>query len=155
MFWTILLISLALALLAAYTMAMQKTTQSLGRLLVGKTPEDTGPGIQDAITPQSQTARNLIMFALIIIVFGLTTYAYAWYHGLWVVLVCFIGSSIFKVLLGLRPGSPRLVSSVEKNMKLRHQAYLDSGDTLRAQVIEELIKKVEQLSHEEMKREAN
>lgn len=150
MFWLIFVLSLILALLTAYTLAMQKTTHSLGRLLVGKKSNEAGPGVQDAITTKAQTIRNLVMYALFVIIFGLTAYAYAWYHGLWVVVVCFLSSSILKIVLGLQPGSPRLVASVAQDMKLRHQAYLDSGDSLRAQVVGELIEKLEQLSSEEI-----
>lgn len=152
MFWVILLLSLALALLAAYTMSMQKTTLNLGRQLVGES--GAGTGVQDAITPKSQTTRNIAMFILLIITFAITTYTYAWYHGLWVVLACLIGSQFIKTLLGIQPGSPRLVSAVINDMKLRHQAYLNAGDTMRAKVIEELINKSENLSHEEIKNEA-
>jgi hypothetical protein len=154
MFYLILLLSLITTLIIAYTMAMQKTTHSIGRLLMNKAAGEPGAGVQDAITPKSQTTRNLVMFILILVVFGLTTYQYAWYHGIWVVLACFLGSSLFGVILGLRPGYPRLVASVAKDMERRRQAYLNSNDTLRAAVIGELISKLEQLSPEAIRNEA-
>ena len=154
MFLPILLLSLLLASLMAYTMAMQKTTHSIGRLLMNKAADEPGAGVQDAITPKAQTTRNLLMFFLILVVFGLTTYQYAWYHGIWVVLACFLGSFPLGGILGLRPGSPRLVASVAKDMKRRRQAYLDFNDTLRAEVIGELIAKLEQLSPEDIRSEA-
>lgn len=133
---------------------MQKTTYSIGRLLMNKAADEPGAGVQDAITPKTQTTRNLLMFFLILVVFGLTTYQYAWYHGIWVVLSCFFGSSILGVILGLRPGSPCLVASIAKDMERRRQAYQNSNDTLRAEVIGELIGKLEQLSPEAIRSEA-
>lgn len=154
MVFLILLLSLITALLIAYTMAMQKTTHSIGRLLINKAADEPGVGVQDAITPRSQTTRNLLMFVLILVVFGLTTYQYAWYHGIWVVLICFFGSSLLGVILGLRPGSTRLVASVAKDMERRRQAYLNFNDTLRAEAIGALIGKLEQLSPEAIRSEA-
>lgn len=55
----ILMLSLLIAFWAAYTLAFQATTLAIGRLLVEATE---GSGVQDAITPRSQTKRNLIMF---------------------------------------------------------------------------------------------
>lgn len=154
MFFLTLLLSLITALLIAYTMVTQKTTHSIGRLLMNKAADEPGAGVQDAITPKIQTTRNLLMFFLILIVFGLTMYQYAWYHGIWVVLVCFFGSSLLGVILGLRPGSPRLVASVAKDIERRRQGYLNSNDTLRAEVVGELIGKLEQLSPEAIRTEA-
>jgi len=135
-------------------MAMQKTTHIIGRLLMNKTVDEPGTGLQNAITPKSQTARNLVMFCLFIVVFGLTAYQYAWYHGIWVVLSCFVGSALFGVILGLRPGSPRLVASVAKNMERRRHKYINSNDILRAEFIGKLIGKLEQLSLEDIRNEA-
>jgi hypothetical protein len=154
MLYVILFLSLIAALLIAYTMAMQKTTHAIGRLLMNKAADEPGAGVQDAITPKSQTLRNLLMFMFILVVFSLTTYQYAWYHGVWVVLVCFFGSPLLSIICGLRPGSPHLVASIAKDMDRRRQAYLNSNDTLRAEVIGELISKLNQLSPEVIQSEA-
>lgn len=154
MFWVILGLSMVLTMLAAYTLAIQKTTYIIGRLLANKSPEESGSGVQDAITPKMQNARNLAIFALIILVFGLTTYQYAWYHGLWVIVVCFMGSSIITIAFGLQPGSSYLVALIVKDLKNRQQSYHDSGDNLRSQLISTLIEKLEHLSPEEISREA-
>lgn len=155
MFWLILLLSLVLALLTAYTVAMQKTTRSVGRLLIGKAPDDPGAGVQDAITPRAQTTRNVLMFSLFLVIFGLTTYQYAWYHAIWVVLACLVGSYIPRAILGLHPGSPRLVTSIARDMARRRQAFLDSGDSLSAEVIGQLIDKLERLSQDDIRRDAS
>ncbi len=151
----ILSLSIAFIFLAAHTYSMQMTTLALGRLLSSKYPKDPGAGVQDAITPKAQTIRNLMIFVLAIILFGLTTYTYAWYHGLWVVIVCIIVSFIIGPIFSLRPGAQRFVVSITSNMKRRHQTYLNAGDTIRAQAIIELIEQLEQLSSEEIIKETS
>jgi hypothetical protein len=154
MFIVILLLSLILAFLIAYTMNMQGTTLALGRLLVSKSVQDAGTGVQDAITPKSQTVRNIGLLALLVIVFGLTTYAYAWYHGLWVLVASFLASYILTPIIGIKAGSPRLVAAIASDMKRRHQNFLSASDTVQAQAIEELIDRLEQLSSEDILHEA-
>lgn len=131
-------------------MNMQGTTLALGRLLVSKSVEDPGSGVQDSITPKSQTVRNIALFALLVTVFGLTTYAYAWYHGLWVLVASFLVSYILTPIIGIKAGSPRLVAAIASDMKRRHQNFLNAGDTLQAQAIGELINRLEQMSLEDI-----
>jgi hypothetical protein len=116
--------------------------------------QDPGSGVQDAITPKSQTVRNIALFGLLVIVFGLTTYAYAWYHALWVLLASFLASYIVTPIIGIKAGSPRLVGAIASDMKRRNQNFLNAGDNLRAQVIEQLIDRLEQLSSEDILHEA-
>lgn len=153
MFWVILFLAIVLSLLTAYTMAIQGTTLAIGRLLAHKFSSNHGTGLQDALTPKSQTIRNITVIFLFIVLFGLITYAYAWYHALWVLAITFLSSTVFPIILGIRPGSSRLVSRIISNMKRRHQNYLKSGDTLRADVINELINRIEQLPIEEIRQE--
>ena len=155
MFIVILLLSLILAFLIAYTMNIQGTTLALGRLLVSKSVQDPGSGVQDAITPKSQTVRNIALLALLVIVIGLTTYAYAWYHGLWVLAASFLASYILTPIAGIKAGSPRLVAAIVSDMNRRHQNFLNAGDTSRTQAIDELIDRLEQLSSEDILHEAH
>lgn len=134
-------------------MAIQGTTLAIGRLLAHKSSSSHGTGLQDALTPKSRTIKNITVILLFILLFGLITYAYAWYHALWVLAVTFLSSTAFPIILGIRPGSSRMVSRIISNMKRRHQKYLKSGDTLRADVINELINRIEQLPIEEIQQE--
>ena len=146
----ILLLSLLLSFLAAYTLNLQGTTLALGRLLVNKSQNVPGAGVQDAITPKAQTVRNVAIFVLIILIFILTTYAYAWYHALWVLFACYISSHIITPIMGIKAGSPRLVNAIKLDMRRRHTNYLKSGDNFRAQAIKALINKIDKLSLEDI-----
>lgn len=155
MFGVIFLLAIIVAFLTAYTMSVQGTTLARGRLLVSKSIQFPDSGVQDAITPKRQTIRNILMFSLFLIVVGLTTYAYAWYDALLVLLVTFLTSSILPTILRMKPVLPRLVSVIASDIKRRHQSYLDKGVTVRAQAIEDLLGRLRQLSPEEILQETH
>lgn len=133
---------------------MQKTTYLLGRLIVNIPFNATGAGVQDSITSTIQNVRSVFMYAFIILIFGLTTYCYAWYHGLWVVVVCFINSSIITAIFRLYPGSTYLVNLILKDLKSSKQRYHNRGDNMRSEMIGDLIEKIGKLSQERIKEEA-
>jgi hypothetical protein len=147
----ILSLSLLLAFWAVYTLAFQRTTFAIGRLLVVATE---GRGVQDAITPRSQTTRNLILFFLIALLFFVTTYAYKWYYGVLAVVVSPIIGLVIGNILGFRPGSQQMVGAVIRDMVRRYDTYRRHGDALRAKAMQELIERVKDISIEEIQSEA-
>ena len=76
MFWMIVVFAVLLSVLIGYTMEIQGTTLALGRLLVDESARIRGITLQDAITPKTQTIRNLAMMILLVLLFILTTHAY-------------------------------------------------------------------------------
>ena len=142
MFLVIVLSAIALVILAAYTLSMQRTTRAVGRLLVSRP--------QDPITPRAQTIRYVAIFGLAVILLILASYTYAWYHGPWVLIASFVASTALPSIIGLRPGSPRLVAAIVLDLKRRQEAYLKDGDTLRGQAIEEFIEQLKRFSQEEI-----
>ncbi len=90
MFWIIVVFAVLLSALTGYTMVIQGTTLALGRLLISESALIRGTGVQDAITPKIQTTRNIVAMILFLPLFILTTYAYAWYHALWVIIATFL-----------------------------------------------------------------
>jgi len=153
MFWSILIFAVFLAALTGYTMVMQGTTVALGRLLVSKSDIIRGTGLQDAITPKMQTIRNIAAMILFLPLFILTSYAYAWYHGLWVIIATFFASTAFPILLGMRAGSVRIVSIILSVMEKRRKAYHESGDELRSNAMSDLISRIREIPHEEIMKE--
>lgn len=132
MFWIILAFAVILSVMTGYTMVIQVTTLALGRLLVSESVFIRGTGLQDAITPKRQTVRNIVVMILFVPLFILTTYAYAWYHALWVILATFFSSTAFPIILGMRAGSSSIVLIILHYMEKRRKAYLESEDELRA-----------------------
>ncbi|MFH1236457.1 MAG: hypothetical protein V1685_06010 [Parcubacteria group bacterium] len=155
MFWFILVYAVLLSALTGYTMAIQGTTLALGRLLVPGSAIISRTGLQDAITPKMQTIRNIVAMILFVPLFILTTYAYAWYHVIWVIVATFLASTAFPIILGMRAGSTRIVSIILSDMEKRRKAYQKSGDELRSTAIGDLINRVKDIPHEEIMKEVN
>lgn len=153
MFRVIAVFALILSLLTGYTMVIQGTTLALGRLLVYESNLVHGTGVQDAITPKAQTIRNIGVIIMFVILFILITYSYAWYHALWVLIVTFLASTAFPIILGMRAGSHRIVSIIVKDMKKRKKSYAESGDDLRSNAIGDLIDHIERIPHEQIMQE--
>ena len=105
------------------------------------------------LPPQMQTIRNIAVMVLFVPQFILTTYIYAWYHALWVIMVTFFASTAFPIILGIRAGSRRIVSIILSDMEKRRKAYLESGDELRSNAINDLIKRIEVITQEEIMKE--
>jgi len=153
MFWFILAYAVLLSALTGYTMVIQGTTLALGRLLVPGAAIINETGLQDAITPKIQTIRNIVSMFLYVPLFILTTYSYAWYHGIWVIIATFLASTAFPIILGMRAGSTRIVSMILSDMEKRRKDYQKSGDELRSNAIGDLINRVKDLPHEEIMKE--
>ena len=153
MFWIIMVFAVLLSAFTGYTMVMQGTTLALGRLLVSESAFIRGTGVQDAITAKMQTVRNIAAMILFVPLFILTTYSYAWYHALWVIMVTFFASTAFPIILGMRAGSRRIVSIILSDMEKRRKSYLESGDELRSNAINDLIKRIEEIPQEDIMNE--
>ncbi len=142
-----MIFAVLLSILYGYTMVIQGTTLALGRLLVGPA-SIRGTGMQDAITPKMQNIRNVGAMILFIPLFFLTTYVYAWYHALWVIILTFLASTAFPIMIGMKAGSNRIVSIILKDMEGRRRTYLKSGDELQSNTINDLIKRIEEIPQE-------
>jgi len=153
MFWIIVIFAIILSALTGYTMVIQGTTLTLGRLLVYNSTLIKGTGVQDAVTPKMQNVRNIIVMILFVPLFILTTYTYAWYHALWVIIATFLASTAFPIILGMRAGSNRIVSIIVRDMKKRKEAYNKSGDDFRSKTIGDLIDRIEEIPQEQIMQE--
>jgi len=100
-----------------------------------------------------QTVRNITVMILFVPLFILTTYAYAWYHGIWVIIATFFVSTAFPIILGMRAGSVRIVSIILSDMEKRRKAYNESGDELRSNAISDLINCIKEIPQEEIMKE--
>ena len=153
MFWLIFIYAVLLSALTGYTMVIQGTILALGRLLVSGSTMIGRTGLQETITPKIQNIRNIITMVLFVPLFILTTYAYAWYHGVWVIIASFFSSTAIPIILGMRAGSSRIVSIILSDMEKRRKAYQKSGDELRANAISDLIHRVREIPNDEIMRE--
>jgi hypothetical protein len=153
MFWIIVIFAIILSALTGYTMVIQGTTLALGRILVYESTLIQGTGVQDAITPKIQNVRNIIVMICYVSLFILITYTYAWYYALCVIVATFLASTAFPIILGMRAGSPRLVSIIIRDMKKRKKAFSMAGDELRLNAISDLIDRIEKIQQEQIMQE--
>ncbi|MBN8421149.1 MAG: hypothetical protein J0L73_19695 [Verrucomicrobia bacterium] len=151
-------LGIAVAALGAYTMAMQGATHYWGvRLMGGPTEDDliresvaqgasiANRGLQDAITPKSQTSRN-IFFALgllMMIVVGIVMYR--WYWGVAGFFGTFMVTGLLKTFLP-GPDSRFFRDILLSDMKQRQMSYTAKGDSLRAHACSDLIQKFGDIS---------
>ena len=163
-------LGIVVAALGAYTMAMQRATHYWGvRLMGGPTEDDlirervaqgsslaeargyamgasiANRGVQDAITPKSQTTRN-IFFALgllMMIVVGIVMYR--WYWGVAGFFGTFIATGLLKSFFP-GPDSRFFRDILLSDMKQRQMSYSAKGDSLRAHACSDLIQKFGDIS---------
>lgn len=135
-------LAVTLAVLMPYTMGMQQTTLALGWRISVIARDFGGTGLQDAITARAQTARIFLVVALMLAVFGLTTYTYAWYHGLWVLILSMLVGLVIKVAFRLTPGHPRLVRAIVGDPERRRREYEAAGDRPRVVAVEEVLRRL-------------
>jgi hypothetical protein len=100
-----------------------------------------------------QNVRNIMAMILFVPLFILTTYTYAWYHALWVIIATFLASTAFPIILGMRAGSVRIVSIILSDMEKRRKAYLEFGDELRSNALSDLINRIKEIPQEEIMKE--
>ena len=155
MVWLIITFAVVLAVLIPYTRGMQETTRILGKKLSDEMLSEVQSepprrikhrGLQDELTPRAQNLRNVLMWGLMIAVFGLTTYQYAWYHGLWVLVGTMMAGTGLGVLSGFKPGHPRFVAEIRADMQRRAGLFAtDGGDPGRVAAMSFLIERFDNL----------
>jgi hypothetical protein len=175
MVWLIVTLAVVFMALFPYTYGMQKTTLMLGRKLSDEMLSELSDrklsgeklsevsyrmlsdaprrikrsGLQDELTPRAQNLRNVLIRGLMITVFGLTTYQFAWYHGLWVLVVTMMAGVVMYVILGFQPGHPRYAAEIKADMQRRVKLFAtDGGDPGRSAAMLFLIGRFDNLVRE-------
>jgi hypothetical protein len=129
-------LSVGLMYLSAYNGAMQRT---LGLLLTEKTGGEERSRTQVAIILGMQLGRINMMFLLGLAVYLIIARASAWYYGVFVVILCGVGSLLVRSILNLQPGSPKMLAAIASDLERRRELYKNGGDSLRLQAVEELL----------------
>ena len=134
--------ALAVSVLTAYTMRFQGATIAWGKALASNNPL-LPRGMQDAITPSSQTVRNLLMFAgwLSVPVVGLA--CFRWYVGVAALLAVWVCSAVISVCFLPRPDSRFFKNRILHGLRARERAYAAAGDDMRLAAIREVIQRLE------------
>lgn len=129
--------------LGAYTINFQETTLALGKKLV---PENlTVTGIQDAITPKSQTVRNILHLVLLLSIFIYGLFFYKWYVAItFVIVTFFLIIPILKKILP-KPSSDFYERQIKKDLLKRQAKYKEINDISRELAIAAILVRFEAL----------
>ena len=148
----VILLSVLLMYLSAYTVAMQRT---LGLLLAGETDGTDRTGAQVAIILGMQLTSVNAMFLLGVALYLIIARASAWYYGVLVLALCALGGWLIRSILNLRPGSPKMVAAIASSLERRRESYKNAGDSLKLQAVEELLARLRSIAGGQRAREAN
>ena len=113
--------------LGAYTLLFQEATFNIGRRL--SPLKDLS--LQDAITPKSQTIRNLLFPAMLISLFCLTAAIYGWLVAIGTVAFCFLGLIPATKLFLPKPTDIHYVTTIITDLEKRLNEFQRKGDTER------------------------
>ena len=141
-YWYIAMI-VAFANLLGYTMRFQGATLYWGKALAPDNPL-LPRGMQDAITPRSQTVRNIILMPSGIVLAVAGFFWFQWYIVLGAIFVALIGSGFVSVLLP-RPESGHFWNVLLGNLHTRRLRFEGSRDFERFEAINDLAAKLEAL----------
>jgi hypothetical protein len=127
---------------AAYTFAYQAATLYWGRRLVGS-DKKRSTGLQDAITPRSQTTRNITTTLLLLATLVSGFVAFRWYSGIGAFLVVFFVSGAIKAALP-KPDSLYFQNLIGRSLRERLAAYRRIGDKPREMAMSEVLRRFEE-----------
>lgn len=119
---------LAWAGLWAYTRAVQEATLFWGIRLRKDNPLLPATGMQDAITPRSQTARNILCMTALVAIPIVGVWRLGWPAGVGGTVMAVVVSSLLRSLLP-KPGSPYLFSVIVRGLSRRRAAFARASDT--------------------------
>lgn len=134
----------ATAFLIAYTMKWQGATLYWGKALAADNPM-LPSGMQDAITPPIQSARNILTFVapLALLIGGF--FLFRWYLAIGIVVLMWFASGFIGFALPKRH-SRFFRDRIRKSMQRRLAAYAASGDQMRCLAMQHTISKFDSLA---------
>jgi hypothetical protein len=132
----VVLLSFGFMYLSAYHLAMQQT---LRLLLARDTGREDRTRAQVAIIFGMQLRRINIIFLFGVALYLISARASTWHYGVLIVILCHVGRLLIRSILNLQPGSPKLLAAIASDLEWRRKLYMNAGDSLRLQAVEELL----------------
>jgi hypothetical protein len=136
--WIFAALCLACALLWAYTRCVQEATLLWGRRLGEGNELLPSTGMQDALTPPSQTTRNIVMMSSLAFLPILGVYQFGWTVGLGGVLGSFVGSLIIHAFLP-KPDSTFYLQVIFRGLADRRAKFAKASDALRVEAVDAVL----------------
>lgn len=139
--WTFAALCLACAGLWAYTRGVQEATLFWGRRLGEGNEFLPATGMQDAITPPGQNARNTVMFASFLALPLVGVHQLGWAIGLGGLFVSFVASSIIRAFLP-KPESTFFFQAILRGLANRRAKFARASDELRVEATDAVLEKL-------------
>lgn len=132
---------LVVAVFVPYTWNMQATTLQLGRALVN---DETGAGIQDAISPRSHIWSNASLPVVLFLYAGACFLALPWHlaAGAFLLTLLVVVPIVTRFLM-FRPMSDHYVERIRKGLRTRIGEYKRTGDEIRAMTAADVLTMVD------------
>jgi hypothetical protein len=139
----VILLSVVLMFVMALAAAVQRTIRALGLRRS-----------QGSEMPGKARAQTMILlgvylrwananFLLGMAVYLITSRASAWYYGVAIVALCWIGSLLMGGMARLKPGSAEIVALLIADLKQRREWYRILHNATRLQAIDDLLMRVQ------------
>lgn len=132
---------LACAVLWAYTRGVQEATLFWGKRLGEGNELLPATGMQDAITPPGQNARNTVMFASFLALPIVGVHQLGWAIGLGGLFGSFVVSSIFGAFLP-KPDSTFFFETILRGLANRRAKFARASDALRVEATDAVLEKL-------------
>jgi hypothetical protein len=137
------LLSIVLMFFMALASAVQRTVLSLGLRRTGESEKPTEVRAQTAILLGVYLRWLNAAFLLAVAVYLITARASAWYYGVAVVALCWIGSLLMGTTAHLQPDSAEMVALVVADLERRREWYRAVHNTARLHAVEDLLTRVQ------------
>lgn len=141
----VILLSVLLMFFMALTSAVQRTIHALGLFHLRECEVPTGHPAQTVILLGIYLRRLNAAFLLAIAVYLIVSRASAWYYGVAIVVLCWIGSLLVGATPSLRPCSAQMVAVLVADLERRREWYRNAGNPARLHAVEDLLVRLRSL----------
>ncbi len=138
----VILLSLLLMLMMAYTSAVQRTIRALGLFHRAEGADTRATRSQVMILLGMYLTKLNAAFLVGMVVYAVVRKASTPYHGAAVLLLCWIGSLLVASTSRLRPGSAQMVGALVSELERRRAWYERLHDAVRLHAAEALLARV-------------
>jgi len=138
----VILLAVVLMFFMAFASAVQRTIRVL-RLRRPRESEMPADARAETVILLGVYVRWVnVAFLLAIVVYLLTARASAWYYGVAVVALCWIGSLLMGATTRLRPDSAELVALLVADLERQRDRYRAARNTAYLSAVEDLLRRV-------------
>ena len=140
----VILLSVTLMFFIAFASAVQRTIRALDLLHSGTRGGPSGISSQRVLIVLGMYLRPLnAAFLLAVAVYLVTARASAWYYGVAIVVLCWIGSLLIGTTPLLHPCSRQMLGILAADLERRREWYRATHNAARLSAVDELLGRIQ------------